>query len=63
MTIICVHLCSSVVNNEIEIIPACFLSAYALSVDWESCACGSLGCWRLLPAAAIAVEIYNLCDI
>ena len=32
---ICVHLCSSAVNNEIEIIPACFLSAHALSMGWE----------------------------
>ena len=29
------YLCSSVVNNEIKIIPACFLSAYALSMGWE----------------------------
>ena len=35
MTVICVHLCLSVVNNEIEIIPACFLSAHALSMGWE----------------------------
>jgi|GEM_PF-6707863 len=37
MTIICVHLCSSVVNNKIGIIPACFHSAYALSMGWEWC--------------------------
>jgi len=48
------YLCSSVVNNEIEIIPACFLSAYALSMGWE---------WWVLPVVAMAVEIYNLCDI
>jgi hypothetical protein len=30
------YLCSSAVYIEIEIIPACFLSAYALSMGWES---------------------------
>jgi hypothetical protein len=35
MAIICVHLCLSVVNNEIELISASFLSANALSVGWE----------------------------
>jgi len=29
-----------VVNNEIKIIPACFLSAYALSMGWEWSVCG-----------------------
>ena len=50
MLVICVHLCLSVVNNEIRMIPACFLSAlppflrwclrtgaHALSVIWEWC--------------------------
>ena len=47
--VICVHLCLSVVNNEIRMIPACFLSAppflrwclrtgaHALNVGWEWC--------------------------
>ena len=34
MSVIYVHLCLSVVNNEIEIIPAYLLSAHALSVGW-----------------------------
>ena len=58
MTFICVHLCSSAVNNEIEMIPACFLSINALSV----CVGGGLGCCLVLPAVAMAVEIYNLCN-
>ena len=37
MAAICVHLCLSVVNYEIRIIPACLLSAHALSVGWEWC--------------------------
>ena len=37
MAVICVHLCLSVVNKKIEIIPACFLSAHALSMGWEWC--------------------------
>ena len=44
MAVICVHLCLSVVNNEIEIIPACLLSAHALSVGWGvMCAGGASG--------------------
>jgi len=35
MTVIRVHLCSSVVNYEIRIIPACLLFTHALSVGWE----------------------------
>jgi len=36
MAVICVHLRLSAVNNKIEIIPACPLSAHALSMGWES---------------------------
>ena len=50
-------------NNEIEIIPACFFSVYALSMGWDWRVCGSLGCWRLLPAGVMDVEIYNVCDL
>jgi len=50
--------CSSAVNNEIEMIPACFLFINALSV----CVGGGLGCYLVLPAEAMAVEIYNLCN-
>jgi hypothetical protein len=50
ITAICVHLCSSAVNNEIEIIPACFISNHALSVGCEWCvlvvASGVVGCCR-----------------
>jgi len=45
MPVICVHLRLSAVNNEIEIIPACFLSAHALS----------MGCERDVRAAATGV--------
>ena len=37
MAVICVHLCVSVVNNEIEIITACLFSAHVLSMGWEWC--------------------------
>ena len=37
MAVIRVHLCLSVVNNEIKIIPACLLSTHALSVGCERC--------------------------
>jgi hypothetical protein len=37
IAVICVHLYLSAVNNEIEIIPACFLSAHALSMGWKRC--------------------------
>ena len=50
------------VNNEIEIISAFFLSAHALSQGWEGGASVSYGGWLVLPAAGIAVEIYNLYD-
>ena len=57
------YLCLSVVNNETEIIPACFLSAHALSVGWDDgVRATDAGVWVLLPAAGMAVEIYNLCD-
>jgi len=45
ITVICVHLCLSAVNNEIEIIPAYFLSAHVLSV----------GCGMSVRAAASGV--------
>ena len=35
MVVICVHLRLSAVKNKIEIIPACLLSAHALSMGWE----------------------------
>ena len=35
--VICVHLCLSVVNSEIRLIPGCFLSAHAHSVGWMWC--------------------------
>ena len=57
IAVICVHLCSSAVNNEIEIIPACFLSANALSVGWDGGVCDGLGfCW-VLPVEHMSVEI------
>ena len=53
MTVIYVHLCLSVVNNEIEIITACFFSAHALSMGWEwyvrAVASGVGGCCRWRP--------------
>jgi hypothetical protein len=35
MAVICVHLRLSAVNYKIEIIPACLLSAHALSMGWK----------------------------
>ena len=59
MAVICVHLCLSVVNNEIEIIPACFLPAHALSMgrEWSVRAVASVvgdccrrghSCWNII---------------
>ena len=50
IAVICVHLCLSVVNNDIEIIPAYFLFAHALSVGLESGVCERRP--RLLEIAA-----------
>jgi len=42
------YLCSYMVNNEIELIPACLLSTHALSMGWE---------WCVRAVAAMAVKI------
>jgi hypothetical protein len=56
---ICVHLRLSAVKNKIELIPACFFTAHALSVGWRWCVRAVASVVGDCCRWGMAVKIYN----